>query len=672
MKHKFSAKWITDAEFCDLKPRNVFHRQRVKLDLPEAHLNAHVLFRRTFDYEKSTRPATLYITADDFYKLYINGTYVAMGPAPSYHLHYNYNTIDISKYLQNGKNTIAVHTLYQGLINRVWQSGDFRHGLIFELYCGDELVVGSDTDTLTHRHTAYTEMGRVGYDTQFMERYDSRAPECGFMLADFDDSAWERARISNTADHALVPQSTRMIVTERIDPTRTEREHGTLRLDFGAIYVGYLVVEAVGKSGDAVSVRCAQELHDDGSARYVLRANCTYDEEWILSGGKDRLDWFDYKSFRYAELTMPEGVTVTDVYLLSRHYPYTEMASLRADYAKDRRLRDIWHLATNSQKYGVQEVIMDCMEREKGFYVGDGCYTALAHAILTGDDSIARKLIDDAFLATFITDGMVTCLDCSMMQEITEYPLMLIYFILWHYRVFGDKAYLAENYPKARSLLEVYRRDYENEEGLITNVDKWTVVEWPDNYRDGYDVDVTEGRVCTVAHIANCAYYIEAVHTLNVMARELAIPAYRDEEPLRASFNRAFYVPSKHLFRDSVMTDHISFVGNIFAYAFLLAEDESFYCEMERWIKERGISSVSMFTSFPLMIGLTRRAKDELLKKQLLDEGAWLRTLREDSTTTFEGWGRECKWNTSLFHMTMSDVAVFLADNVDPKKIFEY
>ena len=51
-------------------------------------------------------------------------------------------------------------------------------------------------------------------------------------------------------------------------------------------------------------------------------------------------------------------------------------------------------LCVHSQRYGVQEVIQDCMDREKGFYVGDGCYTALAHMILSGDDSMSRKLID--------------------------------------------------------------------------------------------------------------------------------------------------------------------------------------------------------------------------------------------------------------------------------------
>jgi hypothetical protein len=34
-------------------------------------------------------------------------------------------------------------------------------------------------------------MGTVGYQTQFMERYDTRDRQVGFARPDFDDSAWE-------------------------------------------------------------------------------------------------------------------------------------------------------------------------------------------------------------------------------------------------------------------------------------------------------------------------------------------------------------------------------------------------------------------------------------------------------------------------------------------------
>ena len=81
----------------------------------------------------------MYISADDYYKLYINGHFVTQGPTPSYHWQYNYNAIDVTAYLKPGRNVIAVHTLYQGLINRTWQSGDQRHGLIMDLEVDGEI-----------------------------------------------------------------------------------------------------------------------------------------------------------------------------------------------------------------------------------------------------------------------------------------------------------------------------------------------------------------------------------------------------------------------------------------------------------------------------------------------------------------------------------------------------
>ena len=43
--------------------------------------------------------------------------------------------------------------------------------------------------------------------------------------------------------------------------------------------------------------------------------------------------------------------------------------------------------------------MMDCMAREKGYYLGDGCYTMLAFSHLTQDWRQARKFCDD-FLRT--------------------------------------------------------------------------------------------------------------------------------------------------------------------------------------------------------------------------------------------------------------------------------
>ena len=143
--YSFKGKWITNDEFFNLPPRNVFHRQldKIKIDCAERR-NKHILFRKSLKVTDKIDNAKIYISADDYYKLYINGRFVAQGPSSAYHFRYNYNVIDVSDFIRSGENVIAVHTLYQGLINRVWQSGDNRHGLILDLYINDRLTICSD------------------------------------------------------------------------------------------------------------------------------------------------------------------------------------------------------------------------------------------------------------------------------------------------------------------------------------------------------------------------------------------------------------------------------------------------------------------------------------------------------------------------------------------------
>ena len=660
--HDFIGKWITNSEFFNLEARNVFHKQFDKKDLPcLEHRNRHILFRRKFTLESRPQSATVYITADDYYKLYINGRFVAQGPAPSYHFDYSYNTVDVTEFLTEGENTIAVHTLYQGLINRVWVSGDNRHGLILDLEADGKTAVSTDESFLTKNHSAFSEMGTVGYDTQFLEKYDSRSIDVGFERPDFDDSSWGNAKISLVSDHILAEQQTDMLVFEKKYPILKKLQNNKLFLDFGSNYVGYLYVRAKGNSGDEIIIRCGQELNEDGSVRYKMRAVCNYEESWVLSDNESILDQFDYKAFRYAELLLPAGCEILDAYFVARHYPFELIADIKEEYRENKDIERIWNLCVNTQKYGVQEVIQDCMEREKGFYLGDGCYTALTHAVLTGRDEILRKLIDDAFKSSFITDGLVTCMDCSHMQEIAEYPMILVFTVLWHYNLTGDREYLKTNFPKVKALLDSYRHNYEKDL-MLRDLDKWCVVDWPKNFRHEYDVDLTEGQPCREAHVSINAYYIAAIRTANKIAEILSEKPYRDADDLEEKFVSVFYNSEKHLFRDSEKTEHICIVGNAFPFGFGICPDDEFKQNVINMFSEYGSHSLAFFALFPMLMGLKREERYDLVKQALLDEGAWLRMLSEGATTTFESWGKDTKWNTSLFHLTFSYAALFITD----------
>lgn len=118
---KFNSKWITTKEFNELSPINIYHKEYDKREMPKTPdelMNNHCHIRKCFE-GKVGKSYKMYISADDYYKLYINGEFVCQGPASGYVEEYYYNTVDITPYIKDGKNLIAVHVYYQGFINRV-------------------------------------------------------------------------------------------------------------------------------------------------------------------------------------------------------------------------------------------------------------------------------------------------------------------------------------------------------------------------------------------------------------------------------------------------------------------------------------------------------------------------------------------------------------------------
>ena len=676
--HEFSGKWITAGEFLLLPRLNVFHRQldveaRGRID--NRVRNRHILFRREFELSEVPAHAELFFSADDYAKLYLNGSQVGQGPIPGYVSHTFYQYIDATPFLRKGKNILAVHSYYQGLINRVWVSGDNRHGFLCDLVCDGEVVLASDETFFCRPHTGYSAVGVAGYETQFLERYDASVPEIGFEQDDFDDSSWASARLVPAPEYRMFPSPLPALEVERIPPVKIQqRGDNRISIDFGAMYVGALELTASGKNGDAIEMRFGQELEADGSVRYRLRANCTYVEYFLLSGREhDRLNQFDYKSFRYVELILPEkgGVRVEleSIRLAARHMPFHLAAHCR--YGDD-KARQVWNLCVRSIHYGVQEQIQDCMDREKGYYLGDGCYTMLTWCVLTADYSPMYKFIDDFLRTSFINPGLMTCANCSFMQEIAEYPLMMFLLLPVLAKRPGGAEFVRARLPEFRKILDFYREQYACPGGLLSNLDKWCVVEWPQNMRDGYDAEISEGKLCTVMHNAINAWYIGAIRCFNRVADSLNEPQYPGEIALAEEFVRTFYLPSAGLFRDSAISEHISMPGNIYAWFFGLCPDAACERNVVDMIRRKRLSQSLFFVTFPLLAGLQRDGEEELLHDLLTDDNAWLRMIREGATATFEGWGKETKWNTSLFHLTLSFAAVFLAEECNIGSLLDF
>ena len=88
----------------------------------------------------------------------------------------------------------------------------------------------------------------------------------------------------------------------------------------------------------------------------------------------------------------------------------------------------------------------------------------------------------------------------SLMQEIADYSLLTPAVVTWVYSLEGDKEFVRTLEPYMTGIYE-YFLDYTDERGLLDGVtEKWNLVDWPDNLRDGYDFPMTRPRIGKGAH----------------------------------------------------------------------------------------------------------------------------------------------------------------------------
>ena len=656
----FKAKWITNEDFAPLVPLNVFHKELETYEPyhEERYRNRHILFRK-----KITLPAfekaTVRISADDYYKLYVNGVFVTQGPAPGYPFHYYYNELDLTNYLVPGENTIAVHTYYQGLINRVWVSADYRHGMVFDLTADRVCVAESDESWKCAYHTGFSACGIIGYDTAYAENFDAGSSEYDFASPDFDDNAWQNARYRQNVDYTLYPQPTKQLEIYDVKPKALTRMDKGFRVDFGFEAAGYLTFRASGKRGDVITLRFGEELNDDGSVRFDMRCNCKYEEYFTLSGRPDdRLSQYDYKAFRYAEILLPDGAVINEdsIAITVRHYPFREIKHYTG---KNERLAAIYKLCSNTVKYGVQECFVDCPTREKGQYLGDVTIAGIASVALTGDPAMMKKALENYAQSSFICKGLMTVAPASFMQEIADYSLQFPFQVLWLYRYTGDKAFLEHMYPFVKNVYE-YFAAFENEYGLIENIrEKWNLVDWPDNLRDNYDFPL-ERPIGPGCHNLPNAFYLAMLKSVEEICAALGKPPLGDRERVREAYIRAFYNKEQKLFVDSVGSAHASFHSNVIALFAGVWTDEENKRAIIGLIERKKLTCGGVYMAFFAGYALKQVGETELMERLIADDDAWANMLAEGATTCFEAWGKEQKWNTSLFHPWASAPAILL------------
>ncbi len=668
MDKRWQARWLTAQQFVGLAASDVFHREQCQSQEPEhpkSRQNIHTLGRKVFTVSEPVTEAHIDITADDYYKLYINGAFVGQGPAPGYPEHYHYNRWDVREYLQSGQNCIAVHVYYQGLINRVWNSGDNRQGWIAELFVDQKLAVVTDQTWKTRRDDRFQGAQPFGYDTQFPEHIDERRLDKGWRDVTFDDTDWQFATENRDFDQQLFLQPTPAVVVQQRQPELIRvMGDGRIFVDVGEEVTGSLTMAAIGQAGQVVELRCGEELLAgvEQRVRWELRCNCQYREFWTLSGLRDVLEHFDYKGFRYAEILDPHGaVDLESIRIVVRHYPFDPDSSQCS--CSEPLIADIWNICKRGVQYGSQEGFLDCPTREKGQYLGDLTVTAHSHLYLTGDLRLFRKSLEDFARTQRVAPGLLAVAPGSFMQEIADFSLQWPGQLLRYYWHSGDEAFLRTMYPVAEGVLEYFRR-FQRRDGLLDHVhETWNLVDWPDNLRDGYDFPLTRPVGPGVHNVVN-AFFLGMVGAVNEIRDVLGL-SYDDELPqLQKAFHTVFFRPDKGWFVDAEGSEHAALHSNALPLYFGLVP-EGYERSVSEFLRQRKLRC-GVYMAYFVLKGLAKAGRHDAVYELLTDrsEHSWANMLRQGATTCFEAWGKEQKWNTSLCHPWASAPISVLVEDI--------
>ena len=115
---------------------------------PTASLNGYGVFhfRKTFDLEEKPDKFIVHVTADNRYRLYVNGTPVVLGPAWGDLHHWRFESTDIAPLLQKGNNIIAAQVVNFGYLRPVSQM-TYKTGFLLQGDSEKEAVLNTHPDT---------------------------------------------------------------------------------------------------------------------------------------------------------------------------------------------------------------------------------------------------------------------------------------------------------------------------------------------------------------------------------------------------------------------------------------------------------------------------------------------------------------------------------------------
>ncbi|GIP27578.1 hypothetical protein J23TS9_27080 [Paenibacillus sp. J23TS9] len=551
--------------------------------------NVYVEARTTFKINQPVESAMLRVSANQSYKLYINGMEVGRGPAPADLKWMSYDTYDAANDLREGVNVIALVAHNFGKDPIVTHQLQGPGGLICQLDLNEEDAsqgivtrsIASGSDWKCRRSPRWKEgVSRLHLWGGYREMIDM-AEDDGWEEPEYDDSAWPFAVTVSEAEHPesvwprLLPREIPFLQETWISPEAVvaaesyfggilspegllaeKRKYGMkavevdasvpgsypqITYDFGKEVVGYPELEVYAEQGGVLQLYYGESLELALADTFLLRK------------GRNKLTPLGRRAFRFmkaAVMATPVPLQIERLELRFVHYPYSGGGEFRCS---DERLNRIWETGRYTTIVNSQNHFEDCPHREAALWVADSVIMAkVVYQTFSDTELIRKSLMQAARIQN--PDGSIAGTGPQRNPFLLpDFCAHWLFGVSEYYLYTQDKAFLHEVWPYVEKLVSWFKAQ-EDESGLFANANRdswWCFIDWTD------DIE-RKDRVTAVS----CFYY-KFLITAALMAAELsesgtAAVFLEQAAALRLSIRHRLRVPGTFVFADCLTDEGLS------------------------------------------------------------------------------------------------------------------
>lgn len=207
-------------------------------------------------------------------------------------------------------------------------------------------------------------------------------------------------------------------------------------------------------------------------------------DKYTLHGGKNHYSPFWFRTFRYIRLTITTHscpVNINSFTYRSTHYPLEVRTKIETSSPF---INKLWDVSITTLRNCMHETYEDCPFYEQNQFAMDSRSQILFTYLLSRDDRLARKAIQE-FYASRRDDGLVeTNFPCpGRGMNIPTFSLFWVLMIYDHMVHYGDERLVRKYVGAADDILD-YFKDRINDLGLVGRFDDdcWAFVDWADGW----------------------------------------------------------------------------------------------------------------------------------------------------------------------------------------------